>query len=222
MSGIVVVGAGPGIGQAVALRFARAGFDIALIARTKETVSRVAEVVSTQDVAVFPLVADSTEEETLHSALDAVQNEFGIPDVVVYSAALIQSDALGEILARDHLDAWAVNVVGAITTATHTLPEMATRGSGTFIVTGGMPTSHPEHLSLSLGKAGVRTLLSMLDTEFAPSGVHVATVAIDGPVARGTAFDPDLIAEHYWRLHQEPRHTWTHEIVHSASGHQAR
>src|SRR5258707_260490 len=81
--------------------------------------------------------------------------EFGVPDVVVYNAARIQTDEVGDLTARQHLDAWAVNVVGAITVAARVLPPMADRGSGTFIVTGGMPRPDPRYVSLSLGKAGI-------------------------------------------------------------------
>lgn len=89
----------------------------------------------------------------------------------------------------------------------------AERGSGSFIITGGMPEPKPQYVSLSLGKAGVRTLVALLDQEYGPSGIHVATVTVDGEVAPGTAFDPDNIAEHYWRLHTQPRQRWEREIV---------
>nr|WP_236056834.1 hypothetical protein [Streptomyces sabulosicollis] len=69
-------------------------------------------------------------------------------------------------------------------------------------------------LTLMSGKAGVRTLVQLLDMEYSPSGVHVATVTVDGPVAPGTDFDPDDIAHHYWRLHTQPRHAWEREVLH--------
>lgn len=152
-------------------------------------------------VRVVSLIADSTDETALRAALDAAADEFGTPDVVIYNAALIQPDSVGELSASAHLDAWAVNVVGAITTAGHVAPAMAQRGSGSFIITGGMPEPDPKYVSLSLGKAGVRALVTLLGEQYGPSGVHVATVTVDGPVAPGTAFDPDDIAERYWRLH---------------------
>jgi NAD(P)-dependent dehydrogenase (short-subunit alcohol dehydrogenase family) len=134
---------------------------------------------------------------------------------VVYNAAIIQPDTPGQLPARAQLDAWAVNVVGALTAAAHIAPAMARRGSGSFIITGGMPEPKSQYVSLSLGKAGVRTLVTLLDQEYGPSGVHVASVTVDGPVAPGTAFDPDDIAEHYWRLHTQPRHRWQREVLHS-------
>ena len=85
---------------------------------------------------------------------------------------------------------------------------------GSFIITGGMPEPEPAYVSLSLGKAGVRALVTLLDKEYGASGVHVATVTIAGEVAPGTAFDPGDIAEHYWRLHTQPPEHWEHEVVH--------
>ncbi|WP_129840926.1 SDR family NAD(P)-dependent oxidoreductase [Streptomyces sp. RFCAC02] len=214
MPGVVVIGAGPGIGQAVARRFARAGLPAAVIARTRRTATAVADAVGDVGPRVVPLTADSTDETALRAALDAAAEELGPPDAVVYNAALIRPDRPGELSVRAHLDAWAVNVVGALTAAAHVAPAMASRGNGSFIVTGGMPEPKPEYVSLSLGKAGVRALVALLDAQYGSSGVHVATVTVAGPVAPGTAFDPRDIAEHYWRLHAQRRHEWELEIVH--------
>ncbi|MDX3229888.1 SDR family NAD(P)-dependent oxidoreductase [Streptomyces sp. ME19-01-6] len=215
MPGAVIIGAGPGIGQSVARRFAREGLPIALVARSEKTLTAAAETLSPTGVPVTSLVADSSDEHALRAALDAAIEEFGLPDVVVYNAAIIQSDSLGELSVSAHLEAWAVNVVGAITAAAHVVPAMAERGSGSFLITGGMPEPKPEYVSLSLGKAGVRSLVTLLGEQYGASGVHVATVTVDGPVAPGTDFDPDLIAEHYWRLHTQPQHAWEPEVLHT-------
>lgn len=214
MSGAVIIGAGPGIGQAVARRFAGEGLPIALIARSAETLK--ASAVAGARVATY--VADSTDEVSLRSTLDEVVREFGLPDVVVYNAAIIQADAPGDLSVRAQLDAWAVNVVGALTAAAHVAPAMARRGSGSFLITGGMPEPKPQYVSLSLGKAGVRTLVTLLDQTYGSSGVHVASVTVAGAVAPGTDFDPDEIAEHYWRLHTQPRQLWDQEVLYSGSG----
>lgn len=215
MSGAVVIGAGPGIGQAVARRFAREGLPIALIARSDETLAAAAEAVAPTGVPVVTAAADSTDENALREALDRAAGELGPPDVVVYNAAVIQADVPGELSVRAHLDAWAVNVVGALTAAAHIAPGMAQRGGGSFLITGGMPEPKPQYVSLSLGKAGVRTLVTLLDQTYGSSGVHVASVTVCGPVAPGTAFDPDDIAEHYWRLHTQPRDRWESEALHT-------
>ena len=79
-----------------------------------------------------------------------------------------------------------MNVVGAIVAAARLLPQMAERGTGTFVITGGMPTPVPDVVSLSLGKAGVRALTQMLDTKYAPSGLHVRDR--DGRRCSGTEY----------------------------------
>ncbi|MFD6277139.1 SDR family NAD(P)-dependent oxidoreductase [Streptomyces sp. NPDC060209] len=215
MAGAVIVGAGTGIGAAVARRFAREGLPVALVARGEGTLKAVAETIPNGSGRVLTLAADATDEDALRAALDTAAGELGPADVVVYNAAIIRADAPGELPARGQLDAWAVNVVGALTAAVHVAPEMAERGGGTFLVTGGMPEPKRNYVSLSLGKAGVRTLVGLLDLEYGPRGVHVASVTVDGPVVPGTDFDPDRIAEHYWRLHTQPRGRWEHELVHS-------
>jgi hypothetical protein len=52
-------------------------------------------------------------------------------------------DRIDELVAAQHLYSWAVDVVGAITTASKVLPVMATVGRGSFIITGGMPQPVP-------------------------------------------------------------------------------
>jgi len=213
MSGAVVIGAGPGIGTAVARRFAKEGLPVTVIARSRSTVDSAVEALG--PVEALGLTADSTDAQDLQSALDRATEAYGTPDVVVYNAAIIQADSPGELSVQAHLDAWAVNVVGAITAAGHVLPAMAARGSGTFLVTGGMPEPVPAYTSLSLGKAGLRALVDLLHTQYGESGVHVAEVRVDGAVAPGTAFDPEDIAEHYWRLHTQEPASWSRQIAHT-------
>lgn len=213
MSGALIVGAGPAIGQSVAQRFAREQMPVAVVARTQETVD--ATVAATLEVhdGVAGFVADSTDESGLRRALDAAVAEHGVPEALVYNAAAIRPDRLGELSAAELTDTLAVNVVGAVTTAAHLGPRMAEAGRGTVVITGGMPETVPSYFSLSLGKAACRTVVSLLAKELGPSGVHVASVTVCDAVEAGTAYDPDHIAEVYWELHQEPADTWRQEVV---------
>ncbi|MEV0403981.1 SDR family NAD(P)-dependent oxidoreductase [Actinoallomurus sp. NPDC050550] len=96
MPGAVVVGAGPGIGRAVARRFAREGLPVALIARTGVTL----EAVAALGVRTVSLTADATDETALRAALDKAAAELGPPEVVVYNAAIIRADRPGELSPR--------------------------------------------------------------------------------------------------------------------------
>lgn len=208
MASAVVVGVGPGIGAAVARRFARGGLDVAVIARRADVVRSLAD-----EVGGLPLVADATDDDALAAALAEARAAHGVPDVVVYNAAIIREDRLGDLASSALLDTWAVNVAGAYRTAALTLPAMAERGHGTFVVTGGMAVPDPGLVSLSLGKAGVRALVDLLDREYADRGVHVATVTVTDVVEPGSDLDPDDLAAHYWRLHAQPRDRWEREVV---------
>jgi NAD(P)-dependent dehydrogenase (short-subunit alcohol dehydrogenase family) len=210
MPGAIVIGAGPGIGTAVARRLAKAGLPVGVIARSEATVQAAKRAV---DGEVVGATADVTDETALRNALDAIVDRLGVPDVLVYNAALIQSDAPGDLSTQQHLEAWAVNVVGAITAAAHLAPRMAAQGGGTILLTGGMPEPVAAVTSLSLGKAGVRALTELLQKHYADAGIHVGTVTVAGTVAPGTAYDPDDIAEHYWRLHTQPAGAWEREVV---------
>ena len=212
MPGAIVIGAGPGIGTSVATRFARAGLPVCVLARSRLTVDTAVAALNDAPAGALGLTVDVTDEAALRARLDEAVDRFGVPEVLVYNAALIQSDVLGELTARQQLDAWAVKVVGAISAITHLGPAMTEAGEGTILITGGMPEPIPEVTSLSLGKAGVRALTELLARAYEPAGVHVATVTVAGAVAPGSAFDPDDIAEEYWRLHVQPAGSWEREL----------
>jgi NAD(P)-dependent dehydrogenase (short-subunit alcohol dehydrogenase family) len=214
MSGAIIVGAGPGIGTAVARRVAREGLPVGVIARREATVDSVLEALPDADA--LGVTADVTDEPGLRTALDEIIDRFGVPELLVYNSALVRRDTIGELTAAQQLDAWAVNVVGAITAVAHVAPAMVTAGGGTIVLTGGMPQADPAVTSLSLGKAGVRALTQLLDRTYGPRGLHAATVTVAGTVAPGGQYDPDEIAEQYWRLHQQPAARWEHEILYAA------
>lgn len=214
MAGVVIVGTGPGIATSVARRFGAAGLPVALLARSRASIETATAALAAAGVTnVTGATADAAREAELVAALDRLAGRAGVPEALVYNAGLIRADRPGELSHALHQEAYAINVLGALTAAAHLAPRMAAAGGGTILITGGMPEPLPALVSLSLGKAGVRALTSMLAREYGPLGIHVATVTVAGAVAPGTAYDPDRIAEHYWRLHRQPRAEWQHEVL---------
>lgn len=215
MAGLLIVGTGPGIATSVARRFGTAGMPVALIARTQQSIEAARATLATSGVeSIASATADASREADLKAALDTLVGRNGVPEVLVYNAGLIQPDRPGELSHERHVEAYAINVLGALTTVSHLAPRMAAEaGGGTVVITGGMPQAVSAYTSLSLGKAAVRALTSVLADEYGPAGVHVATVTVCDAVAPGGLYDPDTIAEHYWRLHQQPREQWEQEVV---------
>jgi NAD(P)-dependent dehydrogenase (short-subunit alcohol dehydrogenase family) len=201
LAGGIVIGAGPGIGAAVARRLAREGLAVTTISRSERTIP-----------GALGLTADVTDEAGLRAALDEAVAAHGVPEVLVYNAGLIQQDRPGELTAQGHLDAWAINVVGAITAAAHVAPRMT---AGTILITGGMPEPEPDVTSLSLGKAGVRALTVILAKQYPE--LHVATVTVAGAVEPGGRFDPDEIADRYWQIHRQPPGQWEREVLYTGA-----
>lgn len=214
MAGLLIVGTGPGIATSVARRFGTAGMPVALIARTQQSIDAARATLAGSGVeSITSATADAAREADLEAALDTLVERNGVPEVLVYNAGLIQPDRPGELSHERHREAYAINVLGALTTVSHLAPRMAEAGGGTVVITGGMPQAVAAYTSLSLGKAAVRALTSVLADEYGPAGVHVATVTVCDAVAPGGLYDPDTIAEHYWRLHQQPRELWEQEVV---------
>lgn len=215
MNNIVIIGAGPGIGASVARRFAGENFRVGLIARSEATLRPLAEELSGMGVPVWTETADAADEEQLSDALARVEKAQGLPEVLMYNAAVIRPDVAGELSRSELTDTFKVNVLGGLDAGTTVGARMAERGNGTIVFTGGMPNAFPPMTSLSLGKAALRTVAQLLAEDLGPRGVHVATVTVSGgPVARGGQWDPDEIAQHFWELHQQSRGDWQHEVVH--------
>jgi NAD(P)-dependent dehydrogenase (short-subunit alcohol dehydrogenase family) len=214
MAGLIVVGTGPGISTSVARRFGLAGMPVGLIARSPGSVAAARAALAEAGVrSVAVTTADAAQEDDLRRGLDELVARHGVPDVLVYNAGLIQADAPGELSHQRHQAAYAINVLGALTASTHLAPRMADAGAGTIILTGGMPQPVPAYVSLSVGKAALRTVASILAQEYGPRGVHIATVTVGGAVEPDGPFDPDRIAERYWQLHQQPPGAWERESV---------
>jgi NADP-dependent 3-hydroxy acid dehydrogenase YdfG len=109
----------------------------------------------------------------------------------------------------------AVGVAGLVDAVQRVLPAMRERRSGTILITGSGIAIDPwvEAAALSVGKAAQRNFAHSLHREAIDDDVHAVTVTIRGVIQPGTAFDPQLIAEEYWRLHTQPREEWEWEYT---------
>jgi len=204
---IAVVGAGPGVGLAVARRFTREGFRVALIARRPEALDEYVDELQRGGAEAHGFPADAADEGSLRQAFADIKARLGAPSVLVYNAAVLRQNRPSELPVQDLLYDFRVNVAGALVAAQAVLPDMRAHKQGTILFTGGglALTPFPAVASLSLGKAAIRNLTFSLGAEVEPDGIQVATVTICGYVKPGSHFDPDRIADAYWTLHtQEP------------------
>jgi short-subunit dehydrogenase len=208
---LLLVGAGPGLGMAVARRFAAGGYQVTLVARSTDSLRDLASTLADTGATINIMAADAGDSDDLGARMKELYLAGGAPGVVVYNAVMGAPDRLLDSSAAHLQAAYAVDVIGAIVVAQAAVPAMRAAGFGTILVTGGGFADHPipALATVSLGKAALRSAATMLGADLAPDGIRVATLTIAGQIAAGTSFDPDRIADRYW------------EIVHSDSPWQA-
>jgi len=204
---LVVVAAGPGLGRAVALRFAREGAAVGLVARSPDRLADlVAEVSSAGAPAVATAAADVGDEAGLRAALAALRAELGEATVLVYNGSAYVEGSVTAVSPDALRLAFDVGVVGALVAAQAAVPAMRAAGRGTVLFTGSVAADRASTAAAAVGvaKAGLRSLARSLHKEVAGAGVRVATVTIDGVLSGPKALDVDDIADLYWQLHSRP------------------
>lgn len=214
MSTIAIVGAGPGLGMAIARRFAAEGFDVALIARSRTTLRTMVRELSESGVRAAAVPADVTDRPALRAALAAVTWHFGAIDILEFSPAPTATDMVdrpivgaAELTVESLVPELEMYVLGGVTAVQAVLPDMLARGSGTILATTGAgsgPMIIPAVANAQVAAAGLRNWLLNLHAAVADRGVYVAHVALAAAIGQGRPdSEPEVIAEAYWRLHRE-------------------
>jgi len=210
---LVVVGAGPGLGASVARRFGRAGYDVALVSRDESMLREVAEKLEQDGITAGWAALDITDEQALREAVTRFGDRSGRIDVLHFNpSAFRQKNPLsltpGELLEDVRLG------VAPLLTAVQAARPYLRRGSR-VTATGSMAADRPWHEAASLGvqKAGLRNLVRSVDATLEPLGVRAVSVTVNGTLERGTAFDPDRVAEAIHAAATAPDAGWRVEVA---------
>jgi NAD(P)-dependent dehydrogenase (short-subunit alcohol dehydrogenase family) len=236
----LVIGAGAGIGGNVAKRFALGGYHAVLCRRSdmdglERMVGEIRQSGGTASGFLLNAVADGAIEERVA----AVEADIGPIDVAVYNlGAQIGDRALKDTSAKAFETGWRLGAFGLYRLASSVCPLMEARGHGTLLVTSATAAvrgNKGQH-SHAAAMGGRRMLCQTLNAEFAPKGIHIAHILIDGAVdapdtlgkmlgperfqqlreSRGMEHDglmlPEKVAETYWHVANQHRSTWTHEL----------
>jgi len=199
---LLLIGAGPGLGAAVARRFAEGGYRVTLVARSTDGLGKLAGTLADTGADIDTISVDASDPEGLGARMSALYRGDGAPGLIVYNAVMGAPDQLLSSSAAHLQAAYAVDVIGAIVVAQVAAPAMRAAGLGTIIVTGGGFADHPipSLATVSLGKAALRSAATMLEADLEPDGIRVATLTIAGQIGAGTSFAPERIAERYWEI----------------------
>ena len=212
---LVVVGAGPGVSGSVARRFAREGYDVALLGVEEQQLAELAEQVEALGVSVAHAVADVTDPDAATAAIRRFGEHAGRIDVLHFNPSAFREKDPLELRVEELLEDVALGVGALLTSVQAARPFMSTGGRVT--VTGSMAADRPWHRAASLGvqKAGVRNLVHSVDAALAPDGIRAVSVTVRGTLAREGAFTPDRVADAVWDAAHQPEDDWRTEVPYS-------
>lgn len=187
---LIVVGAGPGVGASVARRFGRAGYDVALVARSPDFLEALGTELQESGVTTGWTPVDIADAESLTAAIERFGRHLGHVDALHFNPSVFrQRDPLNlgpaELLAD-------VNVgVASLLTAVQAARAFMPRG-GRITATGSIAADRPWHEACSLGvqKAALRNLVISLDRTLAPEGIRAMSLTVKGVLAQDSPFSP--------------------------------
>jgi len=207
----VVVGAGPGLGNALVARFAEAGMRVAAVVAG-------GVVAGPQRVAVHGYSCDATIGEQVRDLFSRVAGELGPPSLVVFNVGIWDRGGILEISEELFEQAWRTGCFAGFLVGREAAAAMLDRGHGTIIFSGatGSIRGGAGFAAFASPKFALRALSQSIARELGPKGIHVAHVVLDGMIAQDdpsdTLLQPAAIAETYYQLHRQHGAAWTHEL----------
>ncbi|WP_165856330.1 SDR family oxidoreductase [Marinobacter sp. JSM 1782161] len=178
---IWITGASSGIGEALAIRFAREGANLVLSARREGELRRVENRcldagLHADQVLVLPL--DVTDWESLPGAVSRVTAQFGSIDLLINNAGVSQRSLCKDTDMSVYRKLMDVDVMGQIALTKAVLPDMLERGSGHIAVTASVAgkVGVPQRTGYCAAKHAVMGFFDALRAEVEDAGVHVSTI----------------------------------------------
>ena len=236
----LVLGAGAGIGGTVAAKFAQEGFHSCLCRRSdQDGLDKLVSNIEKKDGSASGYLINAIEDGVIEDTILNIEKDIGPIEVLVYNlGAQTGMKLLNETTLKEFEWGWRMADLGLFRAAKVLMPIMEERGSGTFLVTSAtaaMRGNKNQH-SHAAAMGGRRMLCQTLNAEFAPKGIHVAHIVVDGMVdspdtlgkmlgeelfqqlreTKGMKHDglvlPESVAETYYHLSQQHRSAWSHEV----------
>jgi len=228
----VVLGVGPprGLGAAIARRFAREGFRVTVMGRSADKLDATLAELRAAGSAAEAVVGDVTDEALVREVVAAADSPAAPLEAALFNAGGNWPQPFLSMDAAFLENMWRTNALAGFFFAKAAIERMLPRQRGLLVFTGasGSLRGRANFAAFASAKAALRALAQSAAREFAPQGIHVAHVVVDGAIdgdrintflpglkeARGAdgLLDPDAIAENYWQLYRQPRSAWTHEL----------
>jgi NADP-dependent 3-hydroxy acid dehydrogenase YdfG len=210
---IVVVGAGPGVGSSVAWRFGRAGYDVALLARSADRLDALGAELQAAGVTTGWAPVDIADGEALADAITRFGGHAGRIDVLHFNPSAYRPADPLHLTAAELLEDVGLGV-GALLTAVQAARPFMSSGARVTVI-GSMAADRPSPAAASLGvqKAALRNLVLSLDRTLAPDGIRAMSLTVNGTLDPDTAFSPDRVADAIYTAAMAADETWRAEVT---------
>lgn len=226
---VVVTGASAGVGRAVAVEFARAGWNVAAIARGHAGLAGTIRDIERAGGRAMAFSADVAEADAIMEAADAVAAEWGGIDVWINNAMVTVYAPVQETAPEDFARVTAVTYLGQVHGTLAALKHMRARNAGTVVHVGSALAyrSIPLQASYCAAKAAVRGFVDSLRSELLHDGSRIRLTMVQLPAVNTPQFDwarsvlprkpepvppiyqPETIARHiYEAAITAPRELW--------------
>lgn len=176
---VVISGVGPALGTTLARRFAEAGADLVLAARTAERLTDVADQVKSMGRRALAVSTDITDDEQVANLVTRSLEEYGKVDVLINNAFRVPSmKPLADTTFQHIRDAIELTVLGALRISQGFTPALA-EAKGSVVNVNSMVIRHsqPKYGAYKMAKAALLAMSHSLSTELGAQGIRVNTVA---------------------------------------------
>lgn len=204
---IFVVGAGKGLGNAVARKFGENGFRVVLMCRSAEHLASYQKEMQSGGLKVETQVMDTADQTALAAAMQQSVQTCGVPDVLFYNVGITAADKElpSGMTAAVMQQRYQVDVLGAYTCIQQVLSEEFRKKQGAILITGGGLAMYPsaDYLPLSMDKAALRAMVMALHPVCQAQGVFLGSVQVCNTIGGSEQYMPEKIAEQFWKLYQD-------------------
>jgi NAD(P)-dependent dehydrogenase (short-subunit alcohol dehydrogenase family) len=228
----LVIGAGDGVGAAVARAFAAQGMTVCVTRRPRHLaeLQRLAVDIAACGSQAHAFGVDARSESDMVALFDRIESDIGPLAVVVFNIGANVWFPITETTTRVYTKVWELAALSGFLSGREAARVMLPRGRGTIIFTGATASlrGRAQFSAFAGAKHALRALAQSLARELGPQGIHVAHAVVDGRidgafirgqfpdaaelVARGEIVDPAEVARAYVYLHGQGRSAWTHEL----------